>query len=193
MLTSLRGGPWASAWADDPLGVLPAVDDAAGGDAAASEDADWRATREELRADLAAVLGAAAVAGAAQPNRESLGQLLLGFFGHWNRWIGGDEGGDGRNRIGAGKRGLDCSAERLVVCTRLGGPLAQKAKRWPANAVGEDFHLWPIEDPVDTSHDLGRIVTPRSLEVLRQELGAAVSKLDDGWALERVLEEHQAA
>ena len=45
---------------------------------------------------------------------------------------------------------------------------------------------------VDVSHDLGRILTPRSLAILKEELEAAATKLEEGYTLEQVLAEHRA-
>ena len=56
--------------------------------------------------------------------------------------------------------------------------------------MGEDPHLMPIEDPIDTSHDLGRILTYRSLGILRDELETAAARLEDGCPLEQILAEH---
>ena len=52
--------------------------------------------------------------------------------------------------------------------------------------------LNPMCVVVDSNHDLGRILTPRSLAILREELEAAATNLEEGYTLERVLAEHRA-
>ena len=69
--------------------------------------------------------------------------------------------------------------------------LQQADKAWPEGAAGREWHLFPIEDPVDEDHDLGRVLTPRSLAVLKQELSRAAQTLAEGGTLEQVLREHQ--
>ena len=64
-------------------------------------------------------------------------------------------------------------------------------RAWPEGAAGREWHLFPIEDPVDEDHDLGRVLTPRSLAVLKQELSRAAQTLAEGGTLEQVLREHQ--
>ena len=131
-LTSLSGGAWTDAWYEDPLALLPALEGATDDP---SGDAEREAARVALTLDQASVIAAAAMVAAAEPAPASVGQLLLGFFRFWLAWVGG---------------GKQSGAKLWVVCTRLGAPISQAKKSWPENAVGEDYHLWPIEDPGET-------------------------------------------
>lgn len=175
-LTSLAGGEWSDAWSADPLLVLPALDE--GGDGGGEGEPERAA--HELRRDHAAVLEAAAAVAAASRTSQDVGSLLSGFFHFWADWLG--EGGSGRG---------GALAQWWVVCTRIGAPLQQADKAWPEGAAGREWHLFPIEDPVDEDHDLGRVLTPRSLAVLKQELSRAAQTLAEGGTLEQVLREHQ--
>ena len=60
----LAGGAWTDAWADDPLAVLPALDEEGegGGGHLNSAHGTEGAYRDSLKLDLATVLRAAAVA-----------------------------------------------------------------------------------------------------------------------------------
>ncbi|RRT52557.1 hypothetical protein B296_00007176 [Ensete ventricosum] len=51
-------------------------------------------------------------------------------------------------------------------------PCLQQMKDW-TRRVGNDRHLLCIEDPFDTSHDLGRVVDRRSIKILREEFERA--------------------
>jgi DNA polymerase sigma len=84
-------------------------------------------------------------------NTESLAQLLHGFFDYW-AWRH-DYGGE-------------------VVCIRTGGTLTKRRKGWTTR-VGTERHLICVEDPFETSHDLGRVVDKRSIGVLREEFERA--------------------
>lgn len=49
---------------------------------------------------------------------------------------------------------------------------SKRAKDW-TRRVGNDRHLICIEDPFETSHDLGRVVDRNSIGVLREEFERA--------------------
>lgn len=49
---------------------------------------------------------------------------------------------------------------------------SKHAKDW-TRRIGNDRHLICIEDPFQTSHDLGRVVDKHSIKVLREEFERA--------------------
>jgi SET domain-containing protein len=49
---------------------------------------------------------------------------------------------------------------------------SKRDKDW-TRRIGNDRHLICIEDPFETSHDLGRVVDKRSIKVLREEFERA--------------------
>lgn len=50
--------------------------------------------------------------------------------------------------------------------------VSKREKDW-TRRIGNDRHLICIEDPFETSHDLGRVVDKRSIKVLREEFERA--------------------
>ena len=50
--------------------------------------------------------------------------------------------------------------------------ISKRDKDW-TRRVGNDRHLICIEDPFETSHDLGRVVDKHSIRVLREEFERA--------------------
>ena len=84
-------------------------------------------------------------------NQESLAQLLHAFFDYW-AW---------RHDYGG-----------AVVCVRSGSIVTKRRKGWTTR-VGTERHLICVEDPFETSHDLGRVVDKRSIFVLRDEFERA--------------------
>ena len=62
---------------------------------------------------------------------------------------------------------------------RTGALLSAASKGWQAA-------LWPIEDPFETSRDLGRPLTPSTLETIRMELRRAATLLRE--AVQRTAE-----
>ena len=108
-------------------------------------------------------------AGYGEGNTESLAQLLHAFFDYW-AW---------RHDYGG-----------AVVCIRTGGTLPKRRKGWTTR-VGTERHLICVEDPFETSHDLGRVVDKRSIGVLREEFERAERILrTDPNPLEALFEEH---
>jgi DNA polymerase sigma len=87
-------------------------------------------------------------------NGGSLGALLRGFF----RWYG-----------------REFRVEAHVVSVRRGGLVTRAELGWP-NANG---HWLCIEDPFDTSHDLGRVLTQATLARVRREFARAVELCED--------------
>ncbi|KAF3442269.1 hypothetical protein FNV43_RR16185 [Rhamnella rubrinervis] len=59
-----------------------------------------------------------------------------------------------------------------VISVRTGNIISKRAKDW-TRRVGNDRHLICIEDPFETSHDLGRVVDKYSIRVLREEFERA--------------------
>ncbi|CAN8286274.1 unnamed protein product [Cochlearia groenlandica] len=84
-------------------------------------------------------------------NRETISELVWGFFNYWAY------GHDYAN---------------TVVSVRTGSILGKRDKDW-TRRVGNDRHLICIEDPFETSHDLGRVVDKFSIRVLREEFERA--------------------
>lgn len=90
------------------------------------------------------------------PNRESLGHLLYHFFLHF---------------------ACVHDYSRDVLSVRTGGKINKRAKGWTTR-VGRERHLVCVEDPLETSHDLGRNVDKHSLRVLRHEFSRAAVILE---------------
>lgn len=108
-------------------------------------------------------------AGYGEGNTESLAHLLHAFFDYW-AW---------RHDYGG-----------AVVCIRTGGTLPKRRKGWTTR-VGTERHLICVEDPFETSHDLGRVVDKRSIGVLREEFERAERILrTDPNPLEALFEEY---
>ncbi|XP_021728697.1 UTP:RNA uridylyltransferase 1-like [Chenopodium quinoa] len=84
-------------------------------------------------------------------NNENISKLLWGFFNYWAYCH------DYANN---------------VISVRAGCILRKQEKDW-TRRVGNDRHLICIEDPFETSHDLGRVVDKRSIRVLREEFERA--------------------
>ncbi|KAH7863075.1 hypothetical protein Vadar_013056 [Vaccinium darrowii] len=84
-------------------------------------------------------------------NRESIAQLVWAFFNYW-----------------AYCHDYACD----VISIRTGRIISKGAKDW-TRRVGNDRHLICIEDPFETSHDLGRVVDRNSIRVLREEFERA--------------------
>jgi DNA polymerase sigma len=103
-------------------------------------------------------------------NTQSLAQLLADFFDYWAH--GHDYGGS-------------------VASVRVGGFIGKRRKGWTTR-VGTERHLICIEDPFEVSHDLGRVVDKRSINVLRDEFARAAQILRTNPApLELLFQEYQ--
>ena len=84
-------------------------------------------------------------------NTESIAELLFAFFAYWQErhdW------------------------NSTVVSPRLGKMVTKSSKGW-TRRVGTERHLICIEDPFNTSHDLGRVVDRNTLPFLKRELRRA--------------------
>ncbi|TVU33612.1 hypothetical protein EJB05_25437, partial [Eragrostis curvula] len=92
-------------------------------------------------------------------NKESIAKLLWAFFHYWAFHH------DYRND---------------VISVRLGKTISKQEKNWTTR-VGNDRHLMCIEDPFETSHDLGRVVDKQTIRILREEFerAAAVLQYDE--------------
>ncbi|PSS13993.1 UTP:RNA uridylyltransferase [Actinidia chinensis var. chinensis] len=91
------------------------------------------------------------LSGFGSPNRESIAQLVWAFFNYWAYCH--DYAND-------------------VISVRTGSMLSKRVKDW-TRRIGNDRHLICIEDPFETSHDLGRVVDKYSIKVLREEFERA--------------------
>ncbi|KAK6918461.1 TUTase nucleotidyltransferase domain [Dillenia turbinata] len=84
-------------------------------------------------------------------NKECIAQLVWKFFNYW----------------------AYChDYANSVISVRTGRILSKQDKDW-TRRVGNDRHLICIEDPFETSHDLGRVVDRSSVRVLREEFERA--------------------
>ncbi|ESQ39194.1 hypothetical protein EUTSA_v10001324mg [Eutrema salsugineum] len=90
-------------------------------------------------------------------NKETIAELVWGFFSYWAY------GHDYAN---------------TVVSVRTGSILGKREKNW-TRRVGNDRHLICIEDPFETSHDLGRVVDKFSIRVLREEFERAAEVMHE--------------
>ncbi|KAL8160131.1 hypothetical protein V2J09_001668, partial [Rumex salicifolius] len=84
-------------------------------------------------------------------NREGIAQLVWGFFNYW---------------------AYSHDYTNNVVSVRTGSIISKQGKDW-TRRIGNDRHLICIEDPFETSHDLGRVVDKNSIRVLREEFERA--------------------
>ncbi|OMO65456.1 PAP/25A-associated [Corchorus olitorius] len=84
-------------------------------------------------------------------NKETVAQLVWAFFNYWAY------GHDYANS---------------VISVRTGSIISKREKDW-TRRIGNDRHLICIEDPFETSHDLGRVVDKFSIRVLREEFERA--------------------
>ncbi|KAJ6851160.1 UTP:RNA uridylyltransferase 1 isoform X2 [Iris pallida] len=88
-------------------------------------------------------------------NNESIAGLLWGFFHYWAYYH------DYMND---------------VISVRTGRLISKRVKDW-TRRIGNDRHLICIEDPFETSHDLGRVVDKYSIKILREEFERAADIL----------------
>ncbi|KAI3982487.1 hypothetical protein MKX01_031226 [Papaver californicum] len=84
-------------------------------------------------------------------NNESIAYLVWAFFDYW-----------------AHRHDYANS----VISVRTGSIISKRAKDW-TRRIGNDRHLICIEDPFETSHDLGRIVDKFTIKTLREEFERA--------------------
>jgi len=64
----------------------------------------------------------------------------------------------------------------MMLLTLLCFHVSKRAKDW-TRRIGNDRHLICIEDPFETSHDLGRVVDKYSIKILREEFERAADIL----------------
>lgn len=84
-------------------------------------------------------------------NKETIAHLVWGFFYYW----------------------AYChDYANAVISVRTGNLISKREKDW-TRRIGNDRHLICIEDPFETSHDLGRVVDKHSIKVLREEFERA--------------------
>uniref|UniRef100_J3L941 Uncharacterized protein n=2 Tax=Oryza brachyantha TaxID=4533 RepID=J3L941_ORYBR len=88
-------------------------------------------------------------------NKESIAELLWAFFHYW---------------------AFDHDYRNDVISVRTGNTISKQEKNWTTR-VGNDRHLICIEDPFETSHDLGRVVDRQTIRILREEFERAASIL----------------
>ncbi|XP_047045487.1 UTP:RNA uridylyltransferase 1-like [Lolium rigidum] len=88
-------------------------------------------------------------------NKESVSSLLWAFFHYW---------------------AYQHDYMQDVISIRTGRIISKHMKDW-TRRVGNDRHLICIEDPFETSHDLGRVVDKFSIKILREEFERAANIL----------------
>ncbi|XP_050386095.1 UTP:RNA uridylyltransferase 1 [Argentina anserina] len=88
-------------------------------------------------------------------NRETIAELVWAFFNYW---------------------AYSHDYANTVISVRLGSTISKREKDW-TRRIGNDRHLICIEDPFETSHDLGRVVDRHSIKVLREEFERAAEIL----------------
>ncbi|KAL5230049.1 hypothetical protein ABZP36_028825 [Zizania latifolia] len=88
-------------------------------------------------------------------NKETVSKLLWTFFHYW---------------------AYQHDYTKDVISIRTGRIISKHMKDW-TRRVGNDRHLICIEDPFETSHDLGRVVDKRSIWTLREEFERAANIL----------------
>lgn len=90
-------------------------------------------------------------------NRSSVAELLIGFFRFY---------------------AMDFDFRDDVVCIRLGYIISKDEKEWTRNTK-TDRYFWCIEDPFETTHNLGRVADRDSLFTMRGEFMRASKMLTD--------------
>ncbi|KAF9614865.1 hypothetical protein IFM89_020962 [Coptis chinensis] len=86
-------------------------------------------------------------------NTESIAKLVWAFFDYWAHLH---------------------DYANAVISVRTGSIISKRAKEW-TRRIGNDRHLICIEDPFETSHDLGRVVDKYSINTLREEFDRAAN------------------
>lgn len=97
------------------------------------------------------------LAGFGVSNNQNLAELIWEFFEYW-AWKHDYANG--------------------VVSIRIGSLLSKESKGW-VRRLGNERHLFCVEDPFILSHDLGRTVDPQTRDVLRKEFWRAATLLRD--------------
>ena len=115
----------------------------------------------------------AAMASLPQPNKEPLGRLLIQFFHHYSRVFDFVKG---------------------VASVRCGRFLTKEQKRWTKKDPGlrGDRHLFCIEDPFETTHDLGRVMDRDTVRDVREEIDRAYKMLSQEKRWDEVCEKYEA-
>jgi DNA polymerase sigma len=88
-------------------------------------------------------------------NKDTVSSLLWAFFHYW---------------------AYEHDYTRDVISIRTGRIISKERKDW-TRRVGNDRHLICIEDPFETSHDLGRVVDKFTIKILREEFERAANIL----------------
>lgn len=73
-----------------------------------------------------------------------------------------------------------------VISIRTGGWLYKSEKGWTTRK-DNDNHLICIEDPFQTSNDLGRVVSKRTISTLRQEFERAAKIMDSSQDVQKIV------
>jgi len=106
-------------------------------------------------------------------NKETLGELLIAFF----KWYS-----------------HDFDWENCVASVRLGKVISKSAKNWDLHkaridektGLVTDYFYFAIEDPFEITHNLGRLVDPPNLKVLKEEFLRAYRLTSSGTPLSKV-------
>ncbi len=103
-------------------------------------------------------------------NNESLGELLASFF----RFFAHD---------------FDWSTQ--VVSVRTGRLLSKTEKEWTKH-LAKDKNWFALEDPFETTHNLGRVVDRNTLKGIRAEFARAYRVLTRGGDLDEVCQPYKS-
>ena len=81
-------------------------------------------------------------------NKDSLAKLLVAFFKLY---------------------GFEYDYIHSVICVRTGGFLTKDIKQWMIPSTPRECCFFGLEDPFDTTHNLGRVVTRGGMDAIRSE------------------------
>ena len=78
-----------------------------------------------------------------------------------------------------------------VIAVASGGTITKEDKKW-THKLFRDNTLFCIEDPFETSHNLGRLVHAKSLHMIRGEFMRAHRFLVDSIPVDQLFQKYQA-
>ncbi len=103
-------------------------------------------------------------------NQETLGELLAAFFRFYC---------------------CEFEWEHQVVSVRTASLLSKAEKQWNTPSVRRDHYYFAIEDPFEVTHNLGRLVDPPNLKVLKYEFTRAYKLICQQQHLQDILQSYQ--
>jgi DNA polymerase sigma len=105
-----------------------------------------------------------------QKNKQSTGKLLVEFFRFY---------------------GLEFDYVNCVVSVRTGGFFTKEAKDWKKPKHVRESCFLGLEDPFEVTHNLGRVVDKRGIEIIRNELERGFIILARKGDIKRVCKEYK--